>query len=245
MNRRIQQLFAIVLHIRNFGDAHRIIEVLTAEEGRIAIVARHARNSKKRFAGVLDLFANIEIEVTPTNKLWRLESARQIQPRLGLRTSLQRLIGAGMCCESVRLLVAEHQAAPEIYQALADALDCLEAGDFIRASNFYPSLLCASGITPDFSTCTCCGDTFFKAISFDCKYGGIVCSRCAPTLRPLPPGVAAAFSGTGCPDIHSANALVDCALDWIESQTGRPLTSRRVTLEYNHSFLNSSGHNHA
>lgn len=231
MNARQKRFNAVVLHVRNFGEAHRLIEVLTADEGRVVAVARHARASKRRFAGVLDLFADVELELTPTKELWRLEAARLLQPRLGLRRDLGRLTRAGVCCEAVRLLVAEHQAAPGIYTALVQALDCLDAGNLLSAASFFPQLLTASGISPDFEVCVSCGESPRRGVGFDVKRGGVVCDSCAPQLRQLHPGVVAAFTGTACKDDQSAEAVVACAVDWIEAQTGRAFATRRVGLD--------------
>ena len=229
MNGRQKRLTATVLHVRNFGDAHRIVEVLTAEEGRVSALARNARASKRRFAGVLDLFATLELELIPANGLWQLESARLSQARLGLRSDLQRLQRANLCCEAVRLLVAEHQAAALVHDALISALDCLETGDLLGAASFYPRLLAAAGIAPDFAVCVRCGNRPHRVAGVDVDRGGVVCTGCAPTRPALPHGAVATFGGAACVDTESADAVLSCALDWVEAQAGRSLRSRQFS----------------
>ncbi|MEZ4272086.1 MAG: recombination protein O N-terminal domain-containing protein [Myxococcota bacterium] len=49
------RLQGIIVRQRNFAESDRIIELLTADFGRITCIARGARASKRRFRGVLDL----------------------------------------------------------------------------------------------------------------------------------------------------------------------------------------------
>jgi DNA repair protein RecO (recombination protein O) len=226
MGSRERQLSGHVLQVRDFGEAHRIVEVLTAEEGRLAAVARNARVSQRRFAGALDLFATLELELTVGPTLWVLKSASLRSARLGLREDLERLVRASIACEAVRQLVPEHQAAPAAFRALAAGLDCLDQGDLLGAAGFYPRLLAACGITPDFDTCARCGRPPEAVAGVDAVLGGVVCTRCAPARPPMPALAVAVFAGAACPDRESAACVEACAIEWIQGQTGRAFRSR-------------------
>ncbi|RYF11185.1 MAG: hypothetical protein EOO40_03775, partial [Deltaproteobacteria bacterium] len=58
-----RSLDGIVLHLAAFGEAHRLVEVLTPQEGRLTVVARGARASRRRFAGILELFGQLRLQV--------------------------------------------------------------------------------------------------------------------------------------------------------------------------------------
>lgn len=221
-----RRLAGVVLHVRDFGDAHRIVEALTAEEGRVSALARHARASKRRFAGVLDLFASLELELLAKPGLWTLEAATLIDARLGLRADLDLLERASACCEAVRLLVAEHQASPDALTALTSGLDALARGDVPAAVAFWPRLLRAVGLAPDLTGCVRCGGSLERIGRVDADAGGVVCARCAP-------GGAASeqatrvLAGAPCPDVATAVMVETLAMDWVEAQTGKVMRTRR------------------
>lgn len=56
---------AIVLRRTNFGEADRILQVITPENGRMSVMARGVRKEKSRLAGGIELFAICDIVVHP------------------------------------------------------------------------------------------------------------------------------------------------------------------------------------
>ena len=85
---------AIVLHLRSYGDSHRIVELLTREHGRICVVARGARASKRRFAGALDLFVQLDTEIDTKGRFWSLRSVDIQNSRIGIRSGLESIARA-------------------------------------------------------------------------------------------------------------------------------------------------------
>lgn len=221
-----RRLRGVVLHVRDFGEAHRIVEALTAEEGRVSALARNARASKRRFAGVLDLFTSLELELGQKPGLWTLETATLVDARLGLRVDLERLERASACCEAVRLLVAEHQASPDALAALTDGLDALARGDLPAAVVFWPRLLRAVGLAPDLTACVRCGGSLDRVGRVDADAGGFVCAGCAPG-RAASAGATRVLTGAPCPDAATAAEVEALAMDWVEAQTGKVMRSRR------------------
>jgi DNA repair protein RecO (recombination protein O) len=47
---------AVLLRRVDYGDFDLILTLFTESTGKIAVIAKHAKKSKKRFAGVLELF---------------------------------------------------------------------------------------------------------------------------------------------------------------------------------------------
>jgi DNA repair protein RecO (recombination protein O) len=52
---------AIVLRRTNYGEADRIIQVITPENGKLSVMARGVRREKSRLAGGIELFAVCDI----------------------------------------------------------------------------------------------------------------------------------------------------------------------------------------
>ncbi|MGB5258628.1 MAG: recombination protein O N-terminal domain-containing protein, partial [Woeseiaceae bacterium] len=59
--RRIQQQPAYLLHHRPFRDTSQILDLVTRDHGKIALVARGSRSAKSRLAGVLRPFLPLSV----------------------------------------------------------------------------------------------------------------------------------------------------------------------------------------
>ncbi|HYG84141.1 MAG TPA: DNA repair protein RecO [Verrucomicrobiae bacterium] len=59
---------AIVLRRTNYGEADRIIQLLTPQHGKIAAMAKGVRREKSKLAGGIELLAITEVNVQPTTK---------------------------------------------------------------------------------------------------------------------------------------------------------------------------------
>ncbi|MGD2024091.1 MAG: recombination protein O N-terminal domain-containing protein, partial [Desulfobacterales bacterium] len=55
---------AILLRRLDYGDFDLILTFLSLQRGKISLIAKSAKKSKKRFAGVLELFSLIDIVVS-------------------------------------------------------------------------------------------------------------------------------------------------------------------------------------
>lgn len=55
---------AIVLRRTNYGEADRILQLLTPEYGKLSIMARGVRREKSKLAGGIELFATCDVTVT-------------------------------------------------------------------------------------------------------------------------------------------------------------------------------------
>ena len=185
-------LTGIVLHARDVGESSRLVEVLSVEMGRVRLLAPGARASRKRFQGVLDLFASLRLSCAVRSGHWRLEAADSLAARLAIRTALIRFQRASALTEVARALAPEHQEAVGIFAALTDGLDALDAGDVGRAALAYPRLLIAAGIVSSATRCAHCDERRPDSVALDTREGFLLCPSCAGHRPVLP---AAAWSG--------------------------------------------------
>ena len=58
------EVLGIVVGHVDYGEADRIVHLLTPEQGRVAAMARGARKSRKRFGGALDLGNRIRTHIS-------------------------------------------------------------------------------------------------------------------------------------------------------------------------------------
>lgn len=94
---------AIVLRTAPYRDNDLVVTLLTKNQGKLAAIARGARNSKKRFAGGIEVFdcANFEISPARNNRLAALTGRSRYHPWTGLRENYERFVAASLCVEVV------------------------------------------------------------------------------------------------------------------------------------------------
>lgn len=56
---------AIVLRRTNYGEADRILQLLTPEQGKVSVMARGVRREKSKLAGGIELFATCDVTIMP------------------------------------------------------------------------------------------------------------------------------------------------------------------------------------
>ncbi len=218
------ELHGIVLGTTDFGEAHRIVQIITAEEGRLSLVARGARASRKRFAGALDRYIGLRFTARAGRGLWTLATADVVNARLGVRTDLQRLARAGRLCQCVRKLAPEHQRSPEILALFGEALDHLDRGDLTAAAGVYPGLLAAAGISPDLSHCHRCGGADPVAVVVSSVSGEVACVDCAGARAAV---ATAVLSGVRLPlDLAEADAVETNTLAAVTAHAGAELAPK-------------------
>ena len=118
---------AILLRKTKLTETSLIVSWFTAAHGKIKTVAKGARQPKSRFAGVLDLFFDCEIQFARSRRseLHILREVALRQPHAGLRLDYRRVALASYCVEIVELVTEPDHPAPEIYDLLQRAFGYL------------------------------------------------------------------------------------------------------------------------
>jgi DNA repair protein RecO (recombination protein O) len=175
---------ALVLRAVDYGEADRIVTLLTRQHGRISAIARAARKSKRRFAGSLEGFAVVSAELAfGRGALARLASARVTRSFSHLLAELARMEAAGAILRLTRDLVPEHVPDPIVFEGVCELLALLDD----RALSPRPvqlagqaQLLALTGFAPQLGECTGCGRIPGEGqpALFDPVRGGIVCRAC-------------------------------------------------------------------
>lgn len=179
---------AVVLRRFNYGDYDVIVNVLTPDYGKRAVIAKSAKKSTKRFAGILEPFANLRVVVKePKGKraMPVLQEASLIRPFASIRSDIIKTAYASYWTELVFLWIEEAQPRPEIYQLLTFALDALAGGSMAPMDLsvlFQMRFLGQEGFHPVLEKCSCChkdiGDINQDRFCVDLTEGGIICNQC-------------------------------------------------------------------
>src|SRR5690606_35881161 len=89
---RTEHTPAVVLRSIAYGEADRIVTLLTESRGKVALMARGARKSARRLAGALEPYAIVEAEIAMgSGDLGRLAQARVLRAFPGVLADLERM----------------------------------------------------------------------------------------------------------------------------------------------------------
>jgi DNA repair protein RecO (recombination protein O) len=186
---------ALVLRRVELGEADLIVTLFTLTLGRVSVLARGARRSKKRFAGALEPFFTLQarFEERTRSELFVLIDADVTRPRLGLLSELSRLEVAGRALGWVRKTAPPRTPEPEAFQLMERLLDRLSNGDATLSperelSEIGLALLASFGWGVDLEHCVRCGkacpETSIGMV--DPMSGGLVCRSCGSGRMRIP-----------------------------------------------------------
>jgi DNA repair protein RecO (recombination protein O) len=177
---------AIILRHVDYGEADRIVTVLTPDHGRLKGFARGARRSRKRFGPALEPFAEVRLHWSPRpgGELVSVREAELVSLRIGLRRDLETLALAGYGCELTEALYEEAVGFAEAFGLLRAYLDHLDvAGASLEARLLLElRLLALAGIVPHLQHCAeCHGGLPDGPVGFAAVRGGSLCPGCGGT----------------------------------------------------------------
>lgn len=178
---------AILLHRVDYGDYDLIITFFTRAEGKLSTIAKSAKKSVKRFGGMLQPFAILNIVCTEGRgkqlPLLQEVSLDIALPRLG--TDIMKMAFASYWAEILKEWSEEGKQQIHLYQLLRYALMELDRGDIsppIISLSFQMKFLSLTGLTPHLESCNGCGRPVDQIkenrIAFDIKTGRLTCNDC-------------------------------------------------------------------
>lgn len=174
---------AVVVRLVDYGEADRIVGLFTRSSGLVSAVARAARRSQRRFGGTLQTGHHLVVELVPgRHGLGRLESARIVDPHLGLTTDLERLTEAALVLKAIREHMPEGEPDESVFDALVEQLAAVSTSgaEPRRLVRFRLGLFDHLGVGPQLDRCVRCGKEapLDRPGCFDARLGGLVCRSC-------------------------------------------------------------------
>jgi len=172
----------VVLRETLTKEADKILTVLTAEQGRIGVVARGARRKNSRLAAASELLAFSELVLYERRGWWMLDEASTLSLWDGVRADVERLSLASYFAELAEAVSSEGEPAGETLSLLLNALYALDKLDKpqeqVKAA-YELKLLALSGYEPLVSGCAVCGRSAPEEPLFDAREGVVLCRKCA------------------------------------------------------------------
>jgi hypothetical protein len=137
---------AIIIKRINFGEADRILTVVTPFKGKIKIIAKGVRKITSRRGGNVELLNKVKLHIFQGTGMPILTEAESISTYPLIKNDLMLSSYGSHIMELAERLLPEEQANPQAYQLLVSILELLELNPrqiFIRA--FEIKLLSALG----------------------------------------------------------------------------------------------------
>jgi DNA repair protein RecO (recombination protein O) len=179
---------AIVLRSLRFGEADRILHLLTRDRGRVGAIAKGARKTRSRFGARLEPFSHVDLHLHEgRGELATVTQADLVRSHHALALDPYLVAVGSIGVEAVLRLFIEHDANPRVFHATCRFLDVLAALPAAErrpdpahdslALAFQLKLLWLAGYLPHIASCAACGAED-PLVGFSAPAGGGVCSRC-------------------------------------------------------------------
>jgi len=172
-----------VLRYTDYGEADRILTLLTAEHGVQKGFARSARKSRKRFGAAIEPFTRATFHWSEgSGSLWSLQDAELVDAHFGLRDDIKCLALASYGVELVDLLLQEGEGQQLIYELVCSFLAYLDQKGVPETARllFELRLIYLLGYMPHLLHCSECLRIFnHEPIRFNALRGGSLCLECA------------------------------------------------------------------
>ena len=188
---------AFVLRTRPYGESDRIVTLITEQHGKLAGIAKGAKNSRRRFAGTLEPFVRIRavFQQRASSDLVFLLRCEFVGALRAFGRDLDRFAAGSYVLELTDRMVFGRESGGEVYRLVHDALTLLDAGaacdPLLRAFELH--LLTATGYGPSLDRCRGCGRTAEETAPMyvASERGGLVCRACVRPGEPVRPVAAA------------------------------------------------------
>lgn len=193
----------IVLRGFPFGEADRVVVLLSPNHGKIRAVAKGVRKTKSRFGGRLEPFTHVDLVLYEGRNLGTITQVSVIEAFPALRSDLDRVLAAGTMVEVVDAVSQEGEAALRAFLLLQRGLRALEAGprhpDLVAA--FLLKSAAIVGVAPALDHCAGCGRRE-DLNRFSFAAGGVLCDADRiPGAIALRPGLVGYLSRMSTADL--------------------------------------------
>jgi DNA repair protein RecO (recombination protein O) len=210
----------IVLRSYPFGEADKVVVLISPLHGKLRTVAKGVRKTKSKFGARLEPFMEVDLVLYEGRNLDLITQAELRSSFPSLRRDLRAVSAASTMAEVVDAVAQEDEASIALFDLFRRGLAALDAGrtspDVLTA--FLLQLLGVQGLAPALTRCASCARTD-QLDRFSVAAGGILCGECRPEgsvrLRPgLVPHLAA-LTGAELASIDASDVDLSSDAMWV------------------------------
>ncbi len=181
---------AILLEVRNWGEADKMLQLFSRARGRIRAAAFGCRRPKSPLSGALQLFNRLEITLTEGERVDTVRQASVRQRFPSLTNDLTAMAYASFVAELLLELTPEGDPDEKLYDWLPNVLSaCGPRNPRLVALIAGYQLLAFAGVGFKLEECCRCGRPVEAEGAFSVSEGGALCASCAGETtgsRPYP-----------------------------------------------------------
>lgn len=174
-------MHGLILRETETKETDKILTVLTAETGKISVIARGARRKNSRLAAACRLFAWSEMTLYRRGSWYYLDAADPTELFEGLAEDLVRFSLGAYLCELTEFVAGEDTPATELLRLLLNglyALAKLGKDPAVVKPAFTFRLLALAGFEPMIDGCAVCGAEVAEEPVLDVVQGMVHCRKC-------------------------------------------------------------------
>jgi DNA repair protein RecO (recombination protein O) len=227
---------AIVLGSHKFGEADRVVVLLTATHGKVRAVAKGVRRTKSSIGARLEPLSHIDVSLRTGRELDTVAEVKLVHTHTALRTDFDRLSQGLSMVETINKITLDREPVPEMFQMLSRALHSLnDTFSPLMIGAFFLKLVALEGSAPQVHECVRCGESA-ELVAFDMLEGGTLCRSCRSGVmvssqavlllqKILDGRLAQALAEPDSPAVHEVNQI---AMRMMESHLERRIKSLGV-----------------
>lgn len=227
---------AVVLGSYKFGEADKVIILLTEELGKIRAVAKGIRKTKSSIGARLEPMSVVDLSLRTGRELDTVDQVKLLTPHSHIRDDFNRLRQGLAMVEAINKITPDRDPVPHLYQLLSRALTALNDNPApLMLAGFFWRLLSIEGHTPQLEACVSCGGTDGLS-KFDVLEGGVHCTSCGSGIT-ISPGAIQVLQmilggrmheALALPESPATNEVNQLAMEAMEAHLERRLRSLGV-----------------
>lgn len=170
----------LVLGVKNWGNADKIVTLLSPEYGKIIAAAYGCRRPKSPLSSAMQPFSWLDIQLTKGEKM---DTVRQCEHKgffSAIYEDLTAMAYTSFIAELTKELCSEDEPQEKIYQKLLKILPCMtKFNPRICALASAYQLFEYTGCQLHYNNCSLCGVDITEDSYFDTYHGGVLCNECS------------------------------------------------------------------
>lgn len=171
---------ALILGIRNWGEADKIITLLSPQQGLIRAVAFGCRRTKSTLAGALQMFNQVEVQLRQGDRLDTIRTCSLLHSYRIMSTDFTAMAYGAFVAETASQLAIENFPQQDMYNRLLEIFAAFgERNPRIAALAAAYQLLEFSGMQLGYQYCVECGKRLDGDAFFSFEAGGGLCPECS------------------------------------------------------------------
>ena len=175
---------ALIIGIKNWGEADKIITLLSPERGRIKAAAFGCRRPKSALAGSLQMFNQVEVQVREGDRLDTIRSCSLLRAYRVMSTDFTAMAYGSFVAETASRLAIENFPQQEMYSRLQEIFEAFgRRNPRVAALAAAYQLLEYSGMQMSYQYCAECSRELEGDGAFSFDLGGALCRECAGSKR--------------------------------------------------------------